>query len=82
MEFLHKSSVSSPGMAYLGFDPTAGVPTIFGVADVAAWDTVELVKVGDSLPGGEAITELRAFDLAGKKLVFSAKKAGGEGLYE
>jgi hypothetical protein len=65
-----KASFSSPGYAYLATD-AAGTPTIFGMADVESWNPIALVRVGDALPGGKVVTELGAFDLSGKKLVFS-----------
>lgn len=77
-----RSCLSSQGFVY-GAEDAAGTPTIFGVTDIANWNPVVLAQVGDTLPGpaGPTITELSGFDLAGKKLVLIAKKAGGEGLY-
>ena len=65
-----KASLSFPGYAYLAND-AAGTPTIFGMADVESWNPIALVSIGDALPGGKVVTELGAFDLSGKKLVFS-----------
>lgn len=76
---LGKATLSTPSFAFLADD---GVPSIFGVPDVAAWSTPQLlVKVGSELPGGWTVSELGDFALGGKKLVVIAKKIGGEGIF-
>jgi hypothetical protein len=74
-----EAAVSAPYFAYLASEGL--LPVIFGVTDVEAWSPAEVIRFGDDLPGGHQVSDLGAFDLAGRKLVVHARKAVGAGLY-